>query len=105
MRDAHDCQLQHAVQVPTSEAAALELCLFFAHALATNRRFTMCWVDHLALFVDLSWPLAFAELALQSRVAFDDANALAEDLQDCAATLNMSVALHAAPMRIIITRL
>ncbi len=95
-----------AVQVPTPEAAALELCLFLAHAPATYRRFTLCWVDNLAMFVDLTWPLGFAEPALQPRVAFSDANALAEHLRNCAATLNMSVALHAAPTTyVVMTRL
>ena len=95
-----------AVHLPTPEATALELCLSSAHAPATYRRFTLLWQDNLLLFVDMTWPLGFAEPALQPRVTFNSATALAEHLQNCAATLNMSVALHAAPAtHVVITRL
>ena len=91
-----------AVQDPTPEAAALELCLFFAHAPPSYRRFSLCWQADLPLHVDLSWPPGFAEpgstaLARQVRVAFDGVEALAEHLQTCAVTSELSVAIQQSP--------
>ena len=100
-----------AVQVPTPEAAAWELCLFFAHAPLSYRRFSLCWEDAVPLRVHLSWPLGFAEpgstaLARQGRLAFDSMDALAKQLQDCAVTLNMTVAVCDAPKKhVVVSRL
>ena len=51
-----------AVQLPTPGSAAVELCLYFAHAPATYRQVTLCWVDNLAMFVDLTWPWVLQSL-------------------------------------------
>ena len=87
-------------------AAALELCLFFAHAPASYRWFSVSWRDDRPLRVDLQWPVGFAGpgsmmLDAQGRVAFEGPKALARHLRRCARTMNMSfhVAFEAAPPR------
>ncbi len=99
-----------AVQEPTPEAAALLLCLFVASAPASYRQFSLSWQDDVFLYVDLSWPLGVAEPGGtahvgQGRVAFHGMHMLAEHMGHCAAMLNMSVAVHAAPTKhILISR-
>ena len=86
----------------TLEAAALELCLFFASAPALHRRVSLYWPEYLPLYVDLSLALACEEpgstaLSRQGRVAFERVESLAEQLQRCAVTMDTSVAMHKDP--------
>ncbi len=104
-----------AVQEPTPEAAALQLCLFFAHAPASYRHFSLRWPNDLPLYVplyvNLSWPLDIAgagstALVGCGRVAFDRMDLLAKHFKSCAATLNMSVVMTKQPTkRITLSRL
>ncbi len=94
----------------TPTAAALMLFMGFAAAPASYRHFRLHWPEQPPLYVHLSGPLDPAEpsctaLAGQGRVAFDTIDVLAEHLQEWAAMLSMSVAVHAALTRhIVISR-
>ena len=116
------------VQEPTPAAAARELCLFFAHAPPSYRRFSLCWVDENMVDVDddsvdeyweddrrlrvhLFWPRGSAEpgstaSAGEGEVAFDGVEELAENMHSCAVAHGMTVAVIETPTKhVVVTRL
>ena len=98
----------------TSEAAARGAVpvqqKFFASAPASYRHFCLYWPEDLPLYADLSLALAREEpsrtaLARQGRVVFKRVESLAEQLQRCVVTLDMSVAVHQVPAKhVVISR-
>ena len=100
-----------AAREPMPEAAATVLCLFCAHAPASYRRLSLRWPDdlplHVPLYIDMSWPVVGSTTLIGSgRVAFGRMDILAQCMQHCAATLNMSIAIHAvSPEYVGFTRL